>query len=38
MLVVYNDKPIPVEAWVYGLSLTGNAGSNPDGDMDVCLL
>jgi len=26
------------KAWVCGHSLAGIAGSNPDGDMDVCLL
>ena len=26
------------KAWVYGRSLAGTVGSNPDGGMDVCLL
>jgi hypothetical protein len=34
--------PIPVaalsKAWVYDRSLTGIAGSNPDGGMDICVL
>ena len=34
--------PVPVvprsKAWVYGRSLAGIVGSNPDGDMDVCPL
>ena len=33
MLVAARSK-----AWVCGRSLTGTAGSNPTGDMDVCLL
>ena len=37
-----NVVPIPVaarsKAWVCGLSLAGIAGSNPAGDMDVCIL
>jgi hypothetical protein len=41
MDVIY-PLPIPVAvrsmAWVYGRSLTGIVGSNPTGDMDVCLL
>ena len=35
-------KPIPVsarsKAWVCGSSLSGTAGSNPSGAIDVCLL
>jgi hypothetical protein len=34
--------PIPVversKAWAYGLSLAGIGGSNPAGDMDICLV
>jgi hypothetical protein len=34
--------PIPVaarsKAWVFGRSLTGIAGSNPTGGMDVCVV
>ena len=26
------------KAWVYGCSLAGNAGSNPAGGIDVCLV
>jgi hypothetical protein len=26
------------KAWVFGCSLTGIAGSNPTGDMHICLL
>jgi len=33
--------PVPVtarsKAWVYGRSLAGIVGSNPAGDMDVCV-
>jgi hypothetical protein len=36
------ELPIPVavrsKTWVCGLSFTGIVGSNPTGDMDVCLL
>jgi hypothetical protein len=36
------DQPIPVaarsNAWVYGRSLAGIAGSNPTGGMDVCVV
>jgi len=36
------DRPIPVAArtktWVYSRPLTGNAGSNLDGGMDVCIV
>jgi hypothetical protein len=39
---VLKPKPIPVvtrsKAWVYGRSLTGIVGSNPDGGMEVCVL
>ena len=35
-------KPIPVaarsKAWVCSRCIDGSAGSNPPGDMDVCLL
>jgi len=38
----FNIKPIPVVApskvWVCGRSLAGIVGSNPAGDLDVCLL
>jgi len=27
-----------LKAWVCGRSLAGNVGSNPTGDMDVCLM
>jgi len=37
-----NSAPIPVVArskvWVGGCLLTGISGSNPDGNMDICLL
>jgi hypothetical protein len=40
--IIVLKKPIRVAArsktWVCGRSLTGIAGSNPDGGMDVCLL
>ena len=40
--IIILKKPIPVavrsKAWVCGRSLTGIAGSNPDGGMDVYLL
>ena len=39
---LYRYSPVPVavrsKAWVCGLSLAGIVGSNPAGDMDVCLL
>ena len=40
--IVIQRMSIPVaawsKAWVCSCSLTGNAGSNPAGGMDVCLL
>jgi hypothetical protein len=40
--IVLDAKPIPVDArskaWVCGRSLSGIVGSNPNGDMDICLL
>jgi len=36
-----NERPISEaarsKAWVYGLSLAGIVGSNPAGEMDVCV-
>jgi hypothetical protein len=41
-VVAVHNVPIPVaarsKAWVYGRSIAGIVGSNPTGDMDVCLL
>ena len=38
----FDPLPIPVaarsKAWVCGRSLTGIVGSNPAGDMDVCVV
>jgi hypothetical protein len=40
LVCVLHRKPIQVaarfEAWVCGRSLSGDAGLNPTGDMDVC--
>jgi hypothetical protein len=40
--VYFLKMPIPLaalfKAWVCGRSLAWNVGSNPSGDMDVCLL
>jgi hypothetical protein len=40
-LIVECNLPIPLaarsKAWVCGFSLAGTVGSNPGGDMDVCL-
>jgi hypothetical protein len=42
MILTVSSKSIPVavrsNAWVYGRSLTGIAGLNPNGGMDVCVV
>jgi hypothetical protein len=42
LVAIYKITSIPVaagsKAWVFGRSLTGIVGSNPDQSMDVCLL
>jgi hypothetical protein len=41
-VLLIDRESIPVaarsKAWVFGRSLTGIAGSNPTGSMEVCLL
>jgi len=36
-LEVFKEVATQSEAWVWGSSLAGTAGSNPAGDIDVCL-